>query len=95
LNARLGYLWGEQQSGLIQAYKVDWMPFPDGAVQITGTYELVRDLISNLTADRILGTVRYNINRYLYLELNYSRQVSKIIETSKIQNLNAQLNLTF
>jgi hypothetical protein len=95
LNARIGYLWGEDQSGLIQTYKVDWLPFPDGAVQFTGTYELTRDLVSNLRSDRVIGTIRWNLNRYAYLELNYSRQVSKVTETTRAQDLNLQFSLTF
>ena len=95
LNTRLGYLWGENQSGLIHSYKLDWIPFPDGAIQFTGSYELTRDLVSSQSSDRVIGTVRWNINRYAYLELNYSRQVSKVMETSRAQSFNTQFNITF
>lgn len=95
LAARWGYLKAEKQSGFLQRYKLDWMPFPDGAIQFTGTYELDRDTTSEQSLDRLSGLLRWNINRNAYWEVNYVKISQKSIETTRTQSIFTTLNLNF
>lgn len=96
LATRWGYVKGRDVSGLTHRYKLEWFPFPDGAIQFTGTYELDRDPTSKQSQDRYNGILRWNINRYAYLELNYTRAVQKSTEeTTRTQTFFTTFNLTF
>ncbi len=96
LSARWGYLHGEEQSGLVQRYRIDWLPFPEGAIQFTGAYSLDRDQTADQSQSRLSGIVRWNINRHAYLDFNYTRTVQKTVnDTTEVQTFFTTFNITF
>lgn len=95
LSTRWGYVKAEKQSGFTQRYKLDWLPFPDGAIQFNGTYELDRDPMSKQSMDRFSGIIRWNINRYAHLEFNYTRSIQISTETMRTQTFFTTFNVTF
>jgi hypothetical protein len=85
VTARVGYVNGTTQSGPTQRYKVNWYPFPDGAVQLNGTYEYDRDDSSGNLLERWTALARWNVNRYTTLELNYTNVETSYTYFSRLQ----------
>lgn len=94
LGAHLGYLATDSQSGFVQGYRINWIPFPDGTVLITTRYDLDRDPISGQNSYRFSVAPRWNINPNLYLDLNYSHVVRKALVTTTVNSYFATLNFT-
>jgi len=96
LTARVGYVTGTVQSGPTQRYKVNWYPFPDGAVQLNGTYEYDRDDAAGNLLERWTALARWNLNRYTTLELNYTDVETSYTYFSRLQWMTGSVrNQTF
>ncbi|MEW5807351.1 MAG: hypothetical protein AB1756_08410 [Acidobacteriota bacterium] len=58
-------------SGWSKIYKMDWLPFPGGSIQLSMSYEKdVRELSGEIR-DQARGSVRWNLRRNAYLDLSY------------------------
>lgn len=85
LTVRLGYVDGTTKSGPTQRYKVNWYPFPDGAVQLNGTYEYDRDDSAGNLLERWTALARWNMNKYTTLEINYTDVETSYTYFSRLQ----------
>ncbi|MCY2958965.1 MAG: hypothetical protein NTY35_02280 [Planctomycetota bacterium] len=80
------------ENGLIQRYRLDWLPFVEGAVDVQFDYDrLTADTLTE-DQDRYMVSTRWTMNRHLYLQLNWSRIVPEVADA--IDTYSVQLNAT-
>lgn len=72
LGGTFGWAGGERGSGLVQRYRIRWLPFADGAVSITTSYTRDIDPYTNSRSERWLVSPRWQINQRAALNLTYS-----------------------
>lgn len=64
-------------SGLDQRLRLDWLPFPDGAIDVQiDYYRIDNQSFTNETSDRYSGRARYSMTPRTYLELQYAAEVT-------------------
>lgn len=62
-------------SGLDQRTRIDWIPFADGALDVTLDYDRVSvDSTSDTAYDRYRGQMRYTLTPRAFFQLDYSMQ---------------------
>lgn len=72
-------------SGLDQRTRVDWIPFADGALDVTLDYDHVSvDSVGDTAFDRYRGQLRYTLTPRAFFQLDYSLQDPKDDERTEI-----------
>lgn len=74
IRALLGYTDTEQTSGLVQNYKVFWIPFQGGSVSITSAYQQDVSPISGARQHRVNLGAQWLVSRFLNLGGTYFKQ---------------------
>jgi hypothetical protein len=74
--ARFGYASGDAVSGLIQRYRIDWLPFPEGSFRFAGAYDQDVDPALGRTVQRVTVTPHWAVNRHAAFDLNYTLAAS-------------------
>ena len=82
LGVRLGRATGGGQSGTLQSYRVQWQPFPYGALRLGGSYDQDLDPALDRRSRRLILTPSWTLNRHMILNFNYSRLSSSLGSTS-------------
>ena len=72
LTAMFGWLSGGAISGFTHRYHADWFPFGDGTLSIGGSLDEDIDPVQNRRARRVIFNPRWMMNRYAYLDFNYT-----------------------
>lgn len=73
LVAGIGYSSSPQGSGLIQSYLARWYPFPNGTVHLDLEYREEIDPLSQRSYRQAIVVPRWNVNRFLQLQLSYNK----------------------
>jgi hypothetical protein len=73
LAARIGWAEGSGTSGVIQRYRVDWHPFPGGAIVFGFSYDQDQQSTTGYKSQRIAVFPSWIVNRHMILNLNYTR----------------------
>lgn len=74
LGVRFGYVRSDAISGPIQQYRIDWIPFPYGALVLAARYDEDVDPFGRRHARRFMFTPRWTLNRKMFLDFNYTLQ---------------------
>ena len=72
LGVAVGWVAGEERSGVTQRYRVRWNPFGDGAITLTTSYNQDIDPYSNSRSRRLFVSPRWQINNVTALTIGYS-----------------------
>jgi hypothetical protein len=72
LIASVGYSSSSQASGLTQGYVARWYPFPGGTVHLDFEYREEVDPLSGRSYRQVTAMPRWDVNRYLRLQLGYN-----------------------
>jgi hypothetical protein len=72
IGGTFGWARGETTSGLVQRYRLRWMPFGEGSISLTTSYAHDIDPYSNSRSERVLVAPRWQINAGTALNLAYS-----------------------
>jgi hypothetical protein len=86
----VGYLSTGTQGGPVRSVSGTWSPFPGGAVQLNFDFFQEVDPLSGRTLQRLTVAPRWNMNRYVILELSYN----VVSGTASGPGLNQNLYLT-
>ena len=93
LVAGIGYSSSAQGSGLLQSYLARWYPFPNGSVHLDMEYREEVDSLTGRSYRQVSVVPRWNVNRFLQLQLSYNKiQGTGSVPISQ-QTLFAQLTL--
>jgi hypothetical protein len=70
--ARLGWAEGDASSGPIQRYRLDWHPFPGGAINIGFSLDEDRQSMTGYRSRRVSFFPSWIVNRHTTLNFNYT-----------------------
>lgn len=84
IDVRVGWVHSGSLSGVIQNYRVDWRPFPYGALNLGGRYEEDVEPFTNRRSRRVIFDPSWRLNNRMTLDLNYTRQTATGVPTSDI-----------
>ncbi|MEW6744398.1 MAG: hypothetical protein AB1486_16720, partial [Planctomycetota bacterium] len=80
-------------TGLDQRYRVDWLPFPDGTVDVQLDARREVAAVAETTIDSYLALTRWNFNPSAFLEVNYGVQIPHDID--RTDTVTVALNVRF
>lgn len=69
-------------AGLDQRYRIDWIPFPDGTLDIQLDMQMQQDDVFGTGANRYLVLTRWTMNPKTFIEVNYAIQEPQDDETT-------------
>lgn len=83
--ARLGWASGYRLSGPIQRYRVDWYPFPGGALLFAVSYDRDIQPYAGQQMQRLSIAPRWTVNRHAWLDASYTlTEVESPLSLSRI-----------
>ena len=68
--------------GLDQRYRIDWIPFPDGALDIQLDAQVQQDDVFGTGSNRYLLLTRWTLDPKAFVEFNYAVQEPQDAETT-------------
>jgi hypothetical protein len=92
VSARGGYSTSPSGSGLVRSARVNWTPFPGGAVRLSFDYSHEIDPLSGQTFQRASAAPRWDVNRHAALELSYN--MARGTGTLPVEQQNLYLTLS-
>ncbi len=95
LSGEWGYRDADEFEGFSQRYTLDWLPFPDGNVDLNFFYELGIDEAENRTRQRFNGGLRWALNRKTDFRLDYIFDKGSNTTREEIHILDATLDIRF
>lgn len=94
VTARLGWAAGDQISGLVQRYRLDWYPFPEGSIRVGFNYDQDIDPYLHRQVRRLAVLPHWSINRNAALDLNYTLTMTDMPVPSRTSILFLSFTLT-
>ena len=76
VDVRIGWVHSGNESGLIQNYRLDWRPFPYGALNLGGRYEEDVEPFTNRRSRRLILDPSWRLNNRMTIDLNYTKETA-------------------
>ena len=84
IGIQVGWVRSGSLSGVIQNYRVDWRPFPYGALNLGGRYEENVEPFTNRRSERWILDPHWRLNDHMSLDVNYTRETATGIPRAHI-----------
>jgi hypothetical protein len=84
IDVRVGWAHSGDQSGAVQNYRLDWRPFPYGALNIGGRYEEDVEPFTNRRTRRVIVDPSWQLNPHMAIDLNYTKETATGVPETNI-----------